>query len=274
MPYPKYNTTTLYRVERKKVHRGAVGLSDRIADVINKGVYDGSSMVQRRREESLLLDTLENYPSACFAFTDPQSCLEAIKDPDVLDNFGFCMSEVETRPLVIENNRALFLDNFNTVMYRDNIDFNDFGPRDVKQYNVFPTRIIIPTNEAVVEFSRALPHLHRPEEFATNLIISALPSLLVKKSAPEECVQLLDNLCEEGDCIQQDLMESSKRYSLEEFSTAFLDLCQSILNELTDLGAYKQAGIFPYEIDCDGRERVPGGVKVRKVSFADFLYLK
>lgn len=275
MPYPKYHRTVLYRVKRKQFHNGSVGLSDRIANLINKGIYDSASMSPQLKEESLLLDILDHYPTAQFAYTDPLHCLLAIKDPDVLDKFGFCMEEVETAPLIIENHHALFLDRPGSIVHRSDIDFSQFNLADVCHYNTFPTRVIIPTSEAINRFSNALPHLHRPEEFATDLIISTLPSLMIKQSTPEECVQLMDYyFYEDREFITQSLSESSKQYSVDEFYTVFLDLCENIINDLSHLGAYHQDNIFPYEIDCDGRERLSGGVKVKKVSFLDYQTLK
>lgn len=273
MPYPRLNNTVLYRVERKKVHYGATGLSDRIAEMINKGIFNSHINPDRTRD-SLLLDILEQYPQAQFAYTEPLQCMEAIKDPDVLDKFGFCLAEVETRPLIVENNHALYLDHPGTILSKAEVEFNTFKSEDVKHYSRFPHRIIVPTTEAIDGFRRALPHLHRPHELANNLLLSIMPTLMHQKSAPEGIVSELENYYLDDEIIQQELSEASRKYSLEEFSTAFLDLCENIFNHLANLGAYEKEGLFPYEVDCDGREILPGGILVKRVSFGDFQYLK
>jgi hypothetical protein len=137
-------------------------------------------------------------------------------------------------------------------------------------YRRFPTRIIVPTREAVEAFARTLPGLHRPAEVAASFLVTAVPYLVSDREFTQICYEIADGFYDDDDLPLRELSESSIAYTVDNLVPAFLAMCEAIYQEIHALNGYRYKDIFPYDLCPDDKIHVLDGIVMKKISFEDF----
>lgn len=258
----------LYRIEHKTTGLSPFESEDLDRAVFQKGFYPEKAELPVFDVDLEIVDMDEAITNVRFAFLSLAWLLTMVQDQDVLDQFGFQIRLMQVDTFLVMGHQALYLER--DVVSQQTISFRGLNMDRAGLYTCFPTRIIISTQDALEAFSRRLPGLHRPKEVGLGFLVIAIPYLITHKDFATVCHEIVDGFYCDDVVIRQELAESSIKYSLEELSIAFLEMCEIVYAEMHHLGAYQFDGLFPYEIDHQGRSTVADGLVLKRMSFQDF----